>query len=301
MTNVTLQPFFQQPFLILIDKPVGMSSNQCLQKVKRLLGAKKAGHGGSLDPLASGLLPICLNRATKFSQYLLNADKSYVVAARLGIKTTTGDADGEVLSHCSVPELTENQWLALLQTFQGEQQQIPPMYSALKVKGKPLYHLARQGVTIERAARSVIIRTLELVDFTQFGFTLSVTCSKGTYIRQLVEDIGEKLGCGAHVVQLRRVAVGQFDAKQMVDIEQLSQANVQNALLQLPGVLTLEQAFASLPKVAIHSDPKQPFHTGLVLSLATAQPNGMVALYRDEQFLGIGDCQGNNCLVQCVV
>lgn len=204
--------------ILIFDKPLGMSSNAALQKVRWLFNASKGGHTGSLDPLASGVLPLCLGEATKFSQYLLDADKTYITEARLGMTTSTGDAEGEVLEikPCQVT-LAEVQ--ALLPRFTGEIEQIPPMYSALKHDGQPLYKLARAGETVERKPRSVTIRQLTLLGLEGDRLRLQVHCSKGTYIRTLVEDIGAALGCGAHVAELRRVQAGPFDLARAVTLE----------------------------------------------------------------------------------
>ena len=206
--------------VLVLDKPRGMSSNQALQKVRWLLNAEKAGHTGSLDPLATGVLPLCFGEATKFSQYLLDADKGYETLAQLGVTTTTGDAEGEVLERRPVA-LTAEQIEAALQEFRGPIQQIPPMYSALKKDGQPLYKLARAGEVVEREARSVTIARLELLAWHGEQLRLAVDCSKGTYIRTLVEDLGQQLGCGAHVAELRRTQAGPFDLSQTVTLETL--------------------------------------------------------------------------------
>lgn len=196
--------------ILLLDKPAGATSNQVLQWVKHRYQAEKAGHTGSLDPLATGLLPICLGEATKFSHYLLAADKAYVTRVRLGQQTTTADADGEVVRERPVPALTAADIESVLTAFRGEIDQVPSMYSALKHDGRPLYEYARAGIEIERPARPVTIYDLQLTALDLPWLTLSVRCSKGTYVRNLVEDIGERLGCGAHVAELRRTAAGPF-------------------------------------------------------------------------------------------
>lgn len=193
--------------IILLDKPEGMSSNRALQKVKGMFGAKKAGHTGSLDPIATGLLPICFGEATKFSQYLLDADKSYRVTAKLGITTTTADSEGEIVLQRDVPEITGEQLESVLAMFRGPIEQVPPMHSALKHQGKPLYKLARRGIEIDRPARQVHIYSLACLHIEGDSLSLEVDCSKGTYIRSLVQDIGEALGVGAHVTELRRTAI----------------------------------------------------------------------------------------------
>ncbi|QEW05507.1 tRNA pseudouridine(55) synthase TruB [Nitrincola iocasae] len=211
--------------VFLLDKPAGMSSNKVLQKIKHLYGAAKAGHTGALDPLATGLLPICLGEATKFSQYLLDADKAYLTTARLGEKTDTADADGEVTETRPVPDdLTASQVEALLQAhFQGEIEQVPPIYSALKVQGQPMYKLARKGIQVEVKPRQVRIDKIRLLALRDQELDLEIHCSKGTYIRSIVQDLGELLGCGAHVSRLRRIRTGQFDQSQMLSLEALDE------------------------------------------------------------------------------
>jgi len=212
--------------IILLDKPRGFTSNAALQKVRWLLNAEKAGHTGSLDPLATGVLPLCFGEATKFSQYLLDADKGYETLAQLGVTTTTADAEGEVIEHKPVA-VSEEQIEALLPRFRGDQMQVPPMYSALKRDGQPLYKLARAGEVVEREPRSVKIARLDLLSLETDKARFAVSCSKGTYIRTLVEDIGRELGCGAHVAELRRTQAGPFDLAQTVSLEALEQAHAE--------------------------------------------------------------------------
>ena len=207
--------------VFLLNKPLGLSSNTALQKVRRLFNAQKAGHTGALDPLATGLLPICLGEATKFSHYLLDSTKRYQTTVKLGQTTTTGDVEGDVVLQREVPVLTAELIEQVLQRFRGEIQQVPPMYSALKRDGRPLYELARQGIEIEREARPVTIYQLKLVDFTPDSLVLEVTCSKGTYIRVLGEDIGEALGCGGHLTHLHRTQTGHFEIIPSYTIEYL--------------------------------------------------------------------------------
>lgn len=218
--------------ILLLDKPVGISSHLALQKARRLLGAKKAGHGGTLDVLASGLLVLYFGRATKLSQQGLNADKVYLTTATLGIRTETGDAEGKIIS-TQTPQITPSQWSETLAKFTGEITQTPPMYSALKHQGKPLYEYARQGIELPRVSRTVTIHTLECLARTDTEATLKVHCSKGTYIRTLVDDIGLALGCGAYVSALRRLASGAFDIAAAVTLPELE-------------ALTLEQRRARL-------------------------------------------------------
>ena len=207
--------------IFLLDKPLGISSNRALQRVKRLFNAQKAGHTGSLDPLATGMLPICFGEATKVSSFLLESNKSYQTTATLGKVTTTGDAEGEVLNERAIPELNEDEINTVLTTFKGSISQLPPMYSALKHQGQPLYKLARKGIEIERKRRQINIFDLTLAEKTDYSLSLHVSCSKGTYIRTLVEDIGEALGCGAYVSMLRRTIVEPFTAYEMITLETL--------------------------------------------------------------------------------
>ncbi|MDP2263778.1 MAG: tRNA pseudouridine(55) synthase TruB [Hydrogenophaga sp.] len=228
--------------VLLLDKPLGLSSNQALQKAKWLLRAEKAGHTGTLDPLATGVLPLCFGAATKFSQIHLDADKTYETIVRLGQKTSTADAEGEVLETRAV-SCTPGQVVEVLDRFMGPIEQVPPMHSALKKDGKALYEYARDGETVERAARHVVIHDLELLDMQLDGDTpqlhLRVHCSKGTYIRTLGEDIGEALGCGGHLSLLRRIATGPFDASQCISLEALEAASEAERLARLLPVQTL--------------------------------------------------------------
>ncbi|MDU4094885.1 MAG: tRNA pseudouridine(55) synthase TruB [Pantoea sp.] len=219
--------------VLLLDKPQGLSSNDALQKVKRIFRANKAGHTGALDPLATGMLPICLGEATKFSQYLLDADKRYRVIARLGQRTDTSDADGQVISERDVT-FTQAQLDEALESFRGETQQVPSMYSALKYQGRPLYEYARQGVEVPREARSITVHELQFIRWQENELELEIHCSKGTYIRTIIDDLGEKLGCGAHVIMLRRLQVARYPIEKMITLEQL------NALQGEPGDLSEE-------------------------------------------------------------
>lgn len=207
--------------VILLDKPLGISSNAALQQVRRFFNARKGGHTGALDPLATGMLPICLGEATKFSHYLLDADKAYRVTARLGERTTTSDTEGEVVATAEV-NVTAADIDALLPLFMGEQQQSPSMYSALKHEGKPLYFYARQGIEVPRKTRTIVIHKIDLIAFDGLDLTLDVVCSKGTYIRTLIDDMGQQLGCGAHVTALHRHWVAGLQEYPMVTAEQLA-------------------------------------------------------------------------------
>ena len=211
--------------VLLLDKPAGISSNDALMQAKRYFNARKAGHTGTLDPFATGLLPLCFGEATKFSQDLLNADKTYQTIVQLGVSTETGDTEGQVISEAQVPTLTDKELEKVLDRFRGTIQQVPPMYSALKRDGRPLYEYARQGIELEREAREVVIHQLELVDWQPPYLTLSVTCSKGTYIRVLGEDIGKAIGCGAHLRTLRRTQVGVLTLDQSVGLPVLQETS----------------------------------------------------------------------------
>jgi tRNA pseudouridine55 synthase len=206
--------------VLLLDKPHGLSSNHALQTVKRIYFAQKAGHTGALDPLATGMLPICLGEGTKFSQYLLDTDKTYQVTAKLGVRTTTSDAGGEVVSTKNV-EVSSEQLAVALDSFRGTTQQVPSMYSALKHKGQPLYKYAREGIDVPRESRDITVFNLELLRFEGDEVELSIHVSKGTYIRTIVDDLGELLGCGAHVAHLRRSAVGNYPVDKMITLPEL--------------------------------------------------------------------------------
>jgi tRNA pseudouridine55 synthase len=275
--------------LVLLDKPTNISSNGVLQIVKKIFNVKKAGHTGSLDPLASGMLPICLNDATPFSQFLLLADKHYYVTAKLGVKTTTGDAEGAVVSERPIDGITLAQVQAALPSFRGLIQQIPSMYSALKHQGKPLYKLARQGLEVPREARPVTIHTLTLQDFADGMLTLDIRCSKGTYVRTLIEDIGEALGCGAHVASLRRLGVGSFQAQQMVSVAQLDEAKRLGSLQD--HILSIDSAMSAWPAIQLAAVTQYYLSQGQPIMTAAAQGlSGWVRLHgEDQRFIGIGE------------
>lgn len=277
--------------ILLLDKPKGMSSNAALQRVKYLYQAKKAGHTGSLDPLATGLLPICFGEATKLCQYLLEADKTYIVTARLGIRTTTSDAEGEVVSERPVPVLTRKEIEVALQAYQGPVEQIPSMYSALKYQGQPLYKLARQGLTIERPARSIHIYENVLLNLEADSITLRVVCSKGTYIRTLIDDLGEDLGCGAHVVSLRRTSLGGFQEEDMLSLDQLSALSVSTALDQ--HLFPLSSALPHWPTASLDPDLARTFCQGKSIFMACSPEQGLLKLTDEEgNLIGLGEAQG---------
>lgn len=239
--------------ILLLDKDTGLSSNRALQQVKHLFNARKAGHTGSLDPLASGLLPLCFGEATKLSQYLLDSDKRYLTTFKLGETTTTGDVEGEVIAR-QVVDISEQKLQQALTNFSGVFEQVPPMYSALKKNGQPLYKLARQGIEIERKPRTVEILDLTVINFDGERVELDVHCSKGFYIRSLAFDLGEALGCGAHVTELRRTSVGKFnveDAIKFTDLERMDNQQRQEQLLPVDAGI-VNMPFVNLSEDASH-------------------------------------------------
>lgn len=276
--------------LLLLDKPRGLTSNAALQKVRWLLNAEKAGHTGSLDPLATGVLPLCFGEATKFSQYLLDADKAYETLMQLGVTTATGDAEGEVLERRPVTVGRED-LEALLPRFRGEIQQVPPMYSALKKDGQPLYKLARAGEVVERAPRSVTIARLELLAWDETQARLAVACSKGTYIRTLVEDLGALLGCGAHVAELRRVQAGPFGIARSVSLEALEQAHAEGGCEALdPFLLPVDSGLEHWPLLRFSEHSAYYWLHGQPVRAPDAPRFGMVRVQDHEgRFIGIGE------------
>ncbi|WP_373990884.1 tRNA pseudouridine(55) synthase TruB [Duganella sp. BuS-21] len=271
--------------VLLLDKPVGFSSNDALIKAKRVLNAKKAGHTGTLDPFATGLLPLCFGEATKFSQDLLEADKAYDTTVHLGQTTDTGDTEGEVIDSRDV-NVTLEQIHVVLERFRGPIAQVPPMYSALKRDGKPLYEYARAGITLEREARNVIIHKLELISYQAPFLKLSVTCSKGTYIRVLGQDIGEALGCGAHLNALRRTQVGALTTEHMITLDELVAHQAPHSLLS-----PVDALLSSFPAVQLNAELAKRFLNGQRLALgkeAIAVPaqQGRVRVYLDDKLLG---------------
>jgi tRNA pseudouridine55 synthase len=274
--------------VLLLDKPLGFSSNQALQKVKWLFYAAKAGHTGTLDPLATGLLPVCLGEATKFAQYVTDADKTYIATIKLGATTTTGDAEGEVLTTSKV-NISEAQFIETCQQFNGEISQTPPMYSALKHEGKPLYEYAREGVDIGRQPRLIIIKNIVVNAFLNDTAQITVSCSKGTYIRTLAEDIGAALGCGAHLIGLCRTETAGFLLPQAVTIEQLEAMSIEAREAQL---LPVDSAISYLPKVTLNTDAAYFLMQGQAVWLAGKTPNGDLRIYDENNtFLGLGFMQ----------
>jgi tRNA pseudouridine55 synthase len=277
--------------ILLLDKPLGLSSNHALQRVKRLYDARKAGHTGSLDPLADGMLPICFGDATKLSAFLLDADKHYWFRVKLGETTATGDTEGEVLKVRPIDDVTPDQIEQVLQKFVGEIQQLPPMYSALKHKGKRLYELAREGVEVEREPRTVRIYSLALGEVNLPEFELRVHCSKGTYVRTLAEDIGEALGCGAHVTALRRTGVGPYTGFEMYSMEMLEQTAEQGKPAIDRLLLPIDTALSDWPEVRVNADTAFYLKQGQAVLVPRAPTEGWVRIYEGETFLAVGQVQ----------
>ncbi|EOI3456302.1 tRNA pseudouridine(55) synthase TruB [Cronobacter turicensis] len=283
--------------VLLLDKPQGLSSNDALQKVKRIYNANRAGHTGALDPLATGMLPICLGEATKFSQYLLDSDKRYRVIARLGQRTDTSDADGTVVEERPVT-FSEQELQDALESFRGDTMQVPTMFSALKYQGKPLYEYARQGIEVPREARPITVYELLFIRHEGDELELEVHCSKGTYIRTIIDDLGEKLGCGAHVIYLRRLAVSKYPVERMVTLEQL------NALLEEaqtreiapselldPLLMPMDSPAADYPVVNLPLTSSVYFKNGNPVRTSDAPSEGLVRVTEGEaqRFLGMGE------------
>lgn len=285
--------------ILIIDKPLGMSSNRALQVCKRLLQARKAGHTGALDPAASGVLPICLGEATKFSQYLLDADKIYQTDATFGLCTDTGDVEGDVTQRRDASALSSEDVEAVLSNFRGDISQIPPMYSALKRNGVPLYKLARQGEVVERKARNVTIKSLAMPAFSAGELPVArfnVTCTKGTYIRTLVEDIGEALDVGAHVSMLRRVQAGTFDQRGMLSLDELEAIVDENeglpALLKALGayLLPMDAGIKHFPECQVSAGNVDQLRLGQKIPAPKGVSNGLVRVKLEAAFIGLAEC-----------
>ena len=278
--------------ILLLDKPAGITSNTALQIVKRLFDACKAGHTGSLDPLATGVLPLCFGEATKFSQFLLDADKRYQATFKLGVITDSGDADGKVLETRSVPEISDLKLESVLENYRGKISQIPSMFSALKVNGQPLYKLARQGIEIERKSRLVTIHELRVLERHQDKITVDVRCTKGTYVRTLAEDIGLELGCGAHVVELRRLAAGPYTVDETVSMEQLELWAEDKVQLD-ERLQPVSSAVQDWPQVELTEVTASYIRQGQPVQIANAPTTGWVSIFSEsddpnEEFIGVG-------------
>ena len=286
--------------VLLLDKPYDMSSNNALQRVKHIYFAQKAGHTGALDPLATGMLPICLGEGTKFSQFLLDTDKTYQVTAKLGVRTTTSDADGEVVSEKPV-EVSAEQLAAALDSFRGTTQQIPSMYSALKYQGQPLYKYAREGIEVPRESRDITVFRLDLLRFEGDEVDLDIHVSKGTYIRTIIDDLGELLGCGAHVADLRRSAVGNYPPERMVTmatlealLEQAQAEDVPPSVYLDPLLLPMTTACDGIPAVFVDDMSANFLRHGNPVQCSNGPSEGLVQVFIGDdvesgEFIGIGE------------
>lgn len=280
--------------IVLLDKPLGITSNRALQIVKRLFNAAKAGHTGSLDPLATGLLPLCLGEATKVSGFLLDADKVYLATLKLGVKTFSADAEGEVIETRPVENYTQKQINAAIEPFLGDIEQTPPMHSALKVDGQPLYKLAHQGIVVERKSRPVHIYDIDVLRHEGDEIDIEVHCSKGTYIRTLAEDIGEKLGCGAHLSALRRTESGPFHLEESIsldELEQLAETAAEAGFDEMDSILMpAEEALHDWDDVELSEDAAFYLCRGQAVQVPNAPTEGLVRLFSEKEgFLGIGE------------
>lgn len=273
--------------VILLNKATGLSSNRALQQVKRAVGAQKAGHTGSLDPLAAGVLPICLGEATKFASFLLEANKSYLVKAQLGIITSTGDAEGEILSYMQAPIVHNMQ--DLMDTFVGEGLQVPSMYSALKYNGQPLYKLARQNIEVMRLPRKIVIHEFRLLSQEADTITCVVSCSKGTYIRTLIEDLGDLIGCGAHVTGLLRTSSGKFELSEAHTYEDILVGNYK--------ILPLECLLEDLPRVVLTNNDTRYICTGRAINSPIDTVGTVCLVGEDNRMLGIGEALNDGMLI----
>ena len=275
--------------IVVLDKARGLSSNGVLQEVKRLYDANKAGHTGSLDPLATGVLPLCFGEATKVSQFLLNSDKKYRARVKLGIRTDSGDSEGRVIDSRSEFVVNRKDVEKALRNFEGEIDQIPPMHSALKVNGVPLYKLARKGETIEREPRRITIYSIELTEFAADELELEIACSKGTYIRTIADDLGQLLGCGAHIIALRRTQAGVFTEQDCVSVETLRAEKEASGFDQLDQhLIPMDEAVAHLPEVILPGITASHIKNGQAVLVRHLPEEGLVRLYEEEQFIGIG-------------
>jgi len=280
--------------ILLVNKPQGYTSNAILQRVKHLFGAEKAGHTGSLDPLATGMLPICFGEATKFCQYLLDADKTYLTTGLLGIRTNTADSTGEVIERADHVDVSKTALHSACELFLGTTQQLPSMFSALKVNGKPLYRFARAGIEIERSTRPITIHELTVLAFDGLQFQLEVRCSKGTYIRNLVEDIGQQLGVGAHVTELHRLHTAGFQDESMFTLDDLNQMDVETRMNQL---LPPWRAVVHFPHFDLTEEEAQQLRHGQVVN-TTQSPSisSLVRLHLDQAFIGLGSWETDGTL-----
>ncbi|MBC8476203.1 MAG: tRNA pseudouridine(55) synthase TruB [Gammaproteobacteria bacterium] len=279
--------------ILLLDKPQGITSNGALQQVKRLYGAEKAGHTGSLDPIATGVLPICFGEATKFSRYLLEADKRYLATLQLGASTTTGDSEGEITWTRPVARRTREDVEFVLSKYIGEIEQIPSMFSAIKQNGQPLYKLARQGIEVERKARKIRIASLQLMEFDENVLVLDIDCSKGTYVRTLAQDIGEDLGCGAHVAALRRLRAGPFEIDDSLTMSEVTCFKEQAQAVMDQALLSVSAAVSDWPRSVLSELTASYLMQGQPVQVPNSPVSGWVSLFSevedDSNFIGVGE------------
>lgn len=275
--------------IVLLNKACGLSSNAALQQVKKLYEANKAGHTGSLDPLATGVLPLCLGEATKISQFLLDSDKRYRTKIKLGERTDSGDKTGTIIQSIADFSVSEADIEKELAAFRGEIEQLPPMHSALKVDGVPLYKMARKGIEIEREKRKVTVYEISLLNIAEDVIELEIACSKGTYIRTIADDLGQALGCGANIVELKRTQAGVFREEDCKDIEALTELKMQGGLEVIDDqLIPMDQAIAELPEVNLPSLTASHLKNGQAVIVRHLPKEGLVRLYEEEQFIGIG-------------
>ncbi|MBT73656.1 MAG: tRNA pseudouridine(55) synthase TruB [Gammaproteobacteria bacterium] len=275
--------------IVVLDKAPGCSSNAALQEVKRIFEASKAGHTGSLDSLATGVLPLCLGEATKVSQFLLDSDKRYRARIRLGIRTDSGDSEGNVIEELTEFHVKRREVEKALKKFEGEIEQLPPMYSALKVNGVPLYKLARKGLEVERSLRKVSIYHIALLDFAENVVEIEIACSKGTYIRTIADDLGQDLGCGAHIIALRRTQAGAFTEEDCISAAELIELKESDGLDMIDQhLIPMDKAVLDLPEVKLPSITASHVKNGQAVLVRHLPEEGLVRMYEDEQFIGIG-------------
>lgn len=282
--------------ILLLDKPSGITSNKALQRVRSLIKAKKGGHTGSLDPFATGMLPLCFGEATKISHYLLNEKKTYSVEVKFGVSTSTGDLDGEITGSSKIKEYSEDQWKKFLNEFKGESEQIPPMYSALRHKGKRLYELARKGEIVDRAARKIQIFSIKLVDLSKDTINFEITCSKGTYIRVLAEDIAKKLGMLGHVSQLRRKSVGNFLESKMVNLSILEDMAQNNNPAISDCFITIDDALTEFSVVSLNDLQSSKFRNGQQLEFDGHFDDNVKVYDHNNNLVGIAYKKNQNTL-----
>ena len=282
--------------ILLLDKPSGITSNKALQRVRSLIKAKKGGHTGSLDPFATGMLPLCFGEATKISHYLLNEKKTYSVEVKFGVSTSTGDLDGEITGSSKIKEYSEDQWKKFLNEFKGESEQIPPMYSALRHKGKRLYELARKGEIVDRAARKIQIFSIKLVELSKDAINFEVTCSKGTYIRVLAEDIAKKLGMLGHVSQLRRKSVGNFFESKMVKLSILEDLAQNNNSAISDCFITIDEALTEFSVVSLNDLQSSKFRNGQQLEFDGHFDDNVKVYDHNNNLVGIAYKKNQNTL-----